>query len=230
MLAADHHRTVLLIEPKPGDREEASRRAGPGVRVDGPEALSDGTKADSVVVSAWAHDPLDALGAVLAHPVGGAPLAVIVHPGGEGAVVEALERAGRSATVVWNEIRLASTVAVSDSPTAASQVRSLAGAGRDPTAALVLADVDPVASVLIGTDAGPASWWGDTEALRGTLQQIDEEMNATALARERDLEQAVADAERRWQDAESRLSALIASTSWRVTAPLRRASDIVKRR
>ena len=138
---------------------------------------------------------------------------------------------GRRATVVWNQIRLASTVAVSDASTAASpQVRSLSQARRDPTAALVLSDIDPIPSVLIGADAGPASWWSDTEALRGTLQQIDEEMQAAAVGRERDLEQALADAEHRWQDAESRLSALTGSTSWRVTAPLRRASDIVKRR
>jgi hypothetical protein len=231
VLAADR-RSVLLIEPRIGDREEAARRAGPGVLVQGPDALDDDTTADSVVVIAGTEGP-SGLEAVLARPVGRtAALAVVTDADGEAAVSGALQAAGREVLVARNHLRMASTLAFSEpEPTTSPLVRSLGdGAGFEPSAVVVLASVDVAPSVAIGADAGPAAWWSDTLALQHTLEELDEQLTASHVTRERELEQALADVEQRWHDAEQRLAALLASTSWRVTGPLRRASDIVKRR
>lgn len=92
-------------------------------------------------------------------------------------------------------------------------------------------------AVRLGPDAGPARWWADQEALRATLRSLDEELRSEGAERIRALTDDLEAAERRVAELtahtdglQRRIDDLEASTSWRVSAPLRWVADRARRR
>jgi hypothetical protein len=233
VLAADRRRPVLLVEPRERAREDSARRPRPGVTSGGADAVADGMRFDSGVIVAGADAAVPLIEQLVVGALRDATVAVVVEPGQVDRVVAALEAMDRRPTAVRQHLRLASTLGADDRP-ASSQC--LSPAEDQPSTVVVLVGVEALPSVLVGRDAGPTRAWAEVEWVRRSIRELDAELQAVDRARIDELEAQVAGAAQRLAELEARAAGLqqrIAevegSTSWRMTAPLRRLSDRVKR-
>lgn len=234
-LAMDRRRTVLLIEPDQSRRDRAERRPSPGVKVVGPETAHDAGRFASVVIFAATPHSVD-LDALLSLGADGMAT-VIVVPADQADPVHDHLRSRRSDTsVVPQRLTLASAIGTG------SVVSASLPSGADQAAALVVAGIDPISSLRLGFDAGPARWWADIDQVRGALDQVDHEMGDDRLDRIWTLEQressllvenaelaiALAGSQAATAAGLERVEELLGSTSWRVTAALRWVSDSLR--
>jgi hypothetical protein len=234
VLATDRRRSVLLVEPHAGEREEASRRSRPGVALGGPDAVGDGMTFDSGVIVADADGDAGVVERLVGGALRDAVVAVVADPADATWVVPALEAAGRRPTTVGQHLRLASVVVADDHPLPAGWLGLTEG---EPDAVIVLDGADAHPSILIGRDAGPTPSWADLDWLRRSIREVDAELRAVDAVRLGHLEAQLTAAEQQRAELEARVASLqqrIAelegSTSWRVTAPLRWVSDRTTRR
>jgi hypothetical protein len=234
VLATDGRRAVLLVEPAVGDLEEATRRPRVGVTLGGADALDPGDRYASGVIVAGRGPLAPLLDRVLDGPLRDAVVAVVVDPAGRDEVVAALEAAGRPSVTVPQHLRLASTLGSHDAPLPAA---TLGGPQDEPMTLIVLTGAVPAPSVLVGSDAGPTRSWADVEWVQRCIRDVDAELRAVDAVRIDELEAEATAAARREHDLEvnvdglqRRIDDLEASTSWRLTAGLRWASDRARRR
>lgn len=239
-IAGDGSRTVLLLEPTAGGAERALAEGAPGVAVRHATTADDdavgaaGGFASLIVVLAADDAPGEVLPALVArvHPRGA--VAVIDEGGAWQAAVDVLRRLDREPVVVPQVVRAASCIAVADEPVTATPESSLAPDG-DATM-LVVAGLDPTPSALLGGPAGAPSWIDDADDAVATLRRYDERLAEERAARIAELEAALVAAEvdraavqHLADDRALQIEALVSSTSWRVSAPARWASDVVAR-
>ncbi len=232
VLAADRRRTVLLVEPRTADVEEATRQARAGVMVRGADAIADGRRFASAVIMAGTDAGSES---ALWSSVVDAAVAVVSDARSAEAVAARLEAVGRRSIVVRQHIRLSSTL---DSDGVADYVDRLPGTGAEEAATvIVLAGVEARPSVLIGPDAGPSRWGAELDDLRQSIRQVDEELHADHVVRINELEAKVSEAGVRYRALEThavglqqRIDDLEGSTSWRLTTPLRWVADRARRR
>lgn len=238
-VATDGSRTVLLLEPAPGGAERALAQGAPGVSVGDARsprqiaATDAGPFASLVVALDEQDDPTEVLPPLVAavHERGAI---AILHPGSTWPdTVAVLRGLGRHAAVVRHSIRVASCLGVRDEPVPAVPDAALHADSDD--AFVVITDglpEDP--SVLLGGPAGPPAWVADADQAIDVLRRFDEQVSAERLARVRALEGALAETEAALaavrleaDDLARQLDAVLTSTSWRLSAPGRWASDVV---
>jgi hypothetical protein len=229
VLAADATRTVLLIEPEERALEGALRLASSGTQVRGPGALGDLADFASVVVALHGHpDPRELLEPILARHRADAPVAVIASPEAAPAVLEALAADGRSGSIVAQHLRLSSSIALGSE---AVQVQGLEGSQHaSPAAVIVVSEIEPAPSVLLGRDAGPTQWWTDVDRVHATLHRLDLELRTAEVVRIDELDAALTEANALASERMDRIHELLASTSWRLSAPVRWVIDAKRRR
>jgi len=243
VLAADRRRTVLLVEPAPGDLEEATRQARAGVGLGGPEDVTDQSRFVSGVVIAGSDDLGPLLPRLLLGALSEAVIAIVTDARHADSVAAVLLASGRPATAIPQHLRLASTLGT-DHPSTMADELSLLGRDHDPTAVVVLAGIEARPSVFLGRDAGPARQWAEADWVRQSMRRVDAELRADDAVRIDELTSDLAESERQRQELDQqhrelaqhaaglqgRIRDLEASTSWRLTVPLRWISDRVKRR
>ncbi len=235
VLTTDRRRAVLLVEPDPAVREEATRRGRPGVTVSGADGLAALERVESAVLIDLGEGDPPPLTDLLDGPLRDAAIAVVVRPARADDTLAALAARPRPATAHPLHVRLASVIGPDDDgATAAAQ---LGGSQADPLAVVVLSGAEGQPSTLVGRDAGSARWWSDEARVRHAIREADQLVQDEDALRLRDLPLQLADAEQRLHDREvhidglqRRIDDLEASTSWRVTRPLRWGADRARRR
>jgi hypothetical protein len=237
-LAGDGSRTVLLLEPTARGAERALAEGAPGVTVrHAPDVASspalDGAGfASLVVVLAPDDDPRRLLPPLVERSHQRGAIAVVDRHGRWQAALDVLRGLGRAPDVVHQAVRTASCIAVADDPVTATPETSLAPDASD--AVLLVDGLSPDPSVLLGDAAGPPAWTQSADEAVAALRRFDEQVRTEQIARIRELEAALAaaDAERAAaqhvaDDRGLQIDALLSSTSWRISAPARWASDVV---
>lgn len=246
VLTAAGDRTVLLVEPTTARAEHASRHPSPGVRAQPAPSGSltrsndlpgRGSYASAVVVLTAAGDAHEVVTSIAGHLASGAAIAVRAAPGTGADVLATLEGLGWEATVVHQEIRSASCLALQnhDLTRPSAPARGLPGIEpRTIEADIVLAGAVATPSVLLGGDATPERWWHGREDLITHLRDLDQQMLTDDMRRIHELEVALsatrASADQQAALSAQRIEALLKSTSWRMTAPVRRISEALRRR
>lgn len=239
-LAADESRTVLLLEPTARGTERALAEGAPGVIVrhaaDGRLAASaeGGAFASLVVVACGDDDLAELLPSLIEHLHPRGAIAVVDDRGTWQEAVDVLRGLHRAPVVVHQAVRAASCIAVDDQP--APAVPETALAPDDSDSVLVVDGLPITPSVLLGGAAGPPAWGDDPAEALAALRRFDEQVAEERVARIRELERALASAEaaraaaqHEADDRALQIAALLSSTSWRFSAPARRASDVVAR-
>lgn len=237
-IAGDGSRTVLLLEPTVRGTERALAEGAPGVvvrhapHVRSTPAAEPGEFASLVVVPTADDHLADLLPPLVErlHPRGA--IAVVDEHGAWQEAVDLLRRLDREPAVVHQAVRAASCIAVTDEPVSATPETALAP-DTDSTV-LVLDGLAVAPSVLLGGPAGPPTWTDDATEAVAALRRFDEQVVEERVARIRELETALAAeqaeraaAQHQADDRALQIDALLSSTSWRMSAPARRASDLV---
>lgn len=237
-IAADGSRTTLLLEPTERATEVALAHGAPGVIVQhaptdvgGPTIARQGFA--SVVVMSREEDDLGTLlPCLLAHALARCAVVVVDRHGHADLAMEVLRGSGRDPSVVRQVLRSASCIEVDDQPVTIRP--ETATRPITDEAVFVVVGVTSEPSVLLGGDAGPARWLGDATAAIVSLRSFDEQIGTVDVRRIHELERALADAEhtsaelgRLATDRADQIEALLGSTSWRISAPARWASDVL---
>lgn len=238
-VAGDGSRTVLLLEPAPGGAERALAQGAPGVSVRDAQAYGRTSQNGaepfaSLVVALDEHDdPAEVLPGLLGRLHRRGAIAV-VHEGDTWPdTLELLQGAGRRPSIVHQGMRVASCIGVGDDLVTAVPDASLHVDADDPFV-IVTDGLLAEPSVLLGGPARPPVWATDAEEAVDTLRRFDEQVSAERLTRVRELEGALAAVEAdlaaahlESRDLALQLEAVLTSTSWRLSAPGRWASDAV---
>lgn len=246
VLTAAGDRTVLLVEPTTAGAEHASRHLSPGVRAQPPPSGSltrsddlpgRGSYASAFVLLTADGDAHELVTSIAGHLASDAAIAVRAAPGTGADVLATLEGLGWEAAVVHQEIRSASCLALQNHEFTHPPAPAHHLPGIEPRtieADIVLAGTVATPSVLLGGDASPERWWQDREDLVTHLRSMDQQLLTDDMRRIEELEAALsatrADAEQQATESAQRIEELLGSTSWRMTAPVRRVSQALRRR
>ncbi|MGH9084683.1 MAG: hypothetical protein ACRDYW_04470 [Acidimicrobiales bacterium] len=245
-LAGDRRRAVVLLTDDEQIAAATIRHGAPGLRVAHVRSEShvpDVSDLDlagfaSIVVNARADEPIDALlSTLLGMGAPGCSVCVLAPPASVGEVVRALHALGREVEVLDHEVAACSQITPPSAPDSRATLRQLGGgAGRVPDRHLVTAGIGVATpSVLVGEAQGLAPWKAGVEQMADTVTALDAHVDRATATRVEALEAELGDlrarletAEGAARDAAQALEAVQRSTSWKVTAPLRSLTSLVR--
>lgn len=247
-LCADPRRTVVLLEPSEAAAAAAMRQGAPGLRTvhvaDGHAAASDLEEMGlsgfvGAVVVPGSPAELDAVLPLLAQRcLPDSAICIVIAPDDAERAAQALREIGRTDAATLHQRSTACSHIERALGSARSTLREARSAG-DPEVALVASGLRTGAGdagdVLLGHDVGVSAWRTGVDQMAATVALLDQVVDERNTSRLRELEGALALAQQRSADAqrsaeewEAQVDLLHRSTSWRLTAPLRRITALAR--
>lgn len=247
-LCADPSRTVVLLEPSEAAASAAMKQGCPGLRtVHVASSHSAGSDLEEMglrdlvgmVMVPRSPSEIDVVLPLLArHCVPTCAICIVVSSDDADHAARSLESLGRQdAVTLFQRSSACSRIEPAQGSLAPTVRADPAEGGPDIALALsgVPAQICAAGDVLLGHDVGLRTWRAGVDQMAATVALLDQHVDEQTTSRVRQLEGALAleqqrgaDAQRSAEEWAAQVDLLHSSTSWRITAPLRRITALVR--